>query len=395
LIKAAFVHTLLFFADEFPALPKQPKEAILKWLSSEVPSISKIDAGYNIGDTFRGFGAYLNAAQVAEIRNHKYVKYVEEDSIATITAFTDRQDWGQIRVNQKNRNLTTNNPSYTYATSYPNQNLDNTVWDFVAGVQAPFKNTGTKAEVCIIDTGVRATHQEIQGRVISQINFTNDTNGFNDGNGHGTHVAGSCCGSFRGVARQTSVVSAKALNNGGSGQWTWIISAIQWCADRNNNPTRTYITSMSLGGGLTLAVNDAINAAADFTIPVVAAGNENGDACTRSPASAARAITVMASDKDDQKATFSNFGRCADIWAPGVSVHSGWYTTDVAYNTISGTSMATPLVSGLIAYYTDDESIAITRDAALHELHKTGTQDAIRNCPQGTINVLASDGRLP
>jgi len=152
---------------------------------------------------------------------------------------------------------------------------------------------------------------------------------------------------------------------------------------------------MSLGGGLTLAVNDAINAAADFTIPVVAAGNENGDACTRSPASAARAITVMASDKDDQKATFSNFGRCADIWAPGVSVHSGWYTTDVAYNTISGTSMATPLVSGLIAYYTDDESIAITRDAALHELHKTGTQDAIRNCPQGTINVLASDGRLP
>jgi len=92
---------IIVFADEFPALPKQPKEAILKWLSSEVPSISKIDAGYNIGDTFRGFGAYLNAAQVAEIRNHKYVKYVEEDSIATITAFTDRQDWGQIRVNQK------------------------------------------------------------------------------------------------------------------------------------------------------------------------------------------------------------------------------------------------------------------------------------------------------
>jgi subtilisin family serine protease len=388
---------IVVFTDEFPELSReQPKEAIKKWLSLELPSVDPaiVDAGYNIGNTFRGFAAYLNTAQLAEIRNHKYVKYVEEDSIATIEAFTDRQDWGQIRVNQRNRDLTTNNPQYTYNTGYPNQNLDNTVWDFNAGIQAPYKNDGDSAEVCIIDTGVRATHQEISGRVDAQINYTNDTNGFNDGNGHGTHVAGSCCGRYRGVAKNSRVVSAKALNNGGSGQWTWIISAIQWCANRNVGDRRTYIMSLSLGGGIQQSVNDAINAAASQSIPVVAAGNENGDACLRSPASAVEAITVMASDKDDNRASFSNYGRCADVWAPGVSIHSGWYTSDTAYNTISGTSMATPLVSGLLAFYSDDDATPpLTRQRAIHELRTIGTADAIKNCPANTANILAATGR--
>jgi len=318
------------------------------------------------------------------------VEYVEEDSIATIQAFTDRQDYGQIRVNQRGRNLTTNSAQYTYATGYPNQNLDNTVWNFVAGVQAPFAKEGGMSEVCIVDTGVRATHQEIQGRVDAQINFSSDSS-VTDGNGHGTHVAGSCCGTFRGVATKSRVVSAKGLGNNGSGQWTWIISAMQWCADRNVNDQRTYVMSMSIGGGLTTAVNDALNAAATRTVPVVAAGNNNADACNYSPAAAAMAITVMASDKDDMKASFSNFGRCADIWAPGVSVHSGWYTSDVAYNTISGTSMATPLVSGLVAYFGDDGTLR--RETALLELRKYANADAIRNNPANTVNILAATGR--
>jgi subtilisin family serine protease len=389
---------IIVFADEFPELPQEPKEAIRKWISLELPSVNPavVDAGYNIGNKFRGFAGFLNAAQVAEIRNHKYVKYVEEDSIATTMApFTDRQDWGQIRVNQRTRNLATNSAQYTYATGYPNQNLDTDTWNFQPGIQADFKNSGTTAEVCVIDTGVRATHQEISGKVDAQINFTNDTNGFNDGNGHGTHVAGSCCGRYRGVAKAARVTSAKALSNSGSGQWAWIISAIQWCANRNVNDRRTYIMSMSLGGGIQTSVNDAINAAAPMSIPVVAAGNENTDACTRSPASAAEAITVMASDKDDNKASFSNYGRCADIWAPGVSVHSGWYTSDTAYNTISGTSMATPLVSGLIAFYADDDNNPpLSRNKAMAELRVIGTQDAVRNNPANTPNILAATGRV-
>lgn len=102
----------------------------------------------------------------------------------------------------------------------------------------------------------------------------------------------------------------------------------------------------------------------------------------------------MASDKDDMKATFSNYGRCADIWAPGVNIHSGWYTSDTAYSTISGTSMATPLVSGLIAYYSDDSSTTVTRHQALAELQKVGTPDAIRNNPAATVNILAATGRV-
>jgi len=333
-------------------------------------------------------------AQLAEIRNHRFVKYVEEDSIATIDDFTDRQDWGQIRVNQKNRDLTTDNPNYSYGNSYPNQNLDITVWNFAVGIQAPFKNDGNTAEVCIIDTGVRSTHQEISGKVDAQENFTNDTNGFNDGNGHGTHVSGSCCGKYRGVAKNARLSSAKALSNSGSGQWTWIISAIQWCANRNVDDRRTYIMSLSLGGAIQLSVNDAINSASSKSIPVVAAGNGNGDACTQSPASAVEAITVMASDKDDNKATFSNYGRCADVWAPGVNIHSGWYTSDIAYNTISGTSMATPLVSGLLAAYGDDDkNPPLTRPKAIHELRTIGTQGAIKNCPANTENLLAFTGR--
>jgi len=362
----------------------------------ELPSVDPaiVDAGYNIDNRFRGFAGFLNAAQLAEIRNHKSVKYVEEDSIASIEDFTDRQDWGQIRVNQKSRNLQTNNTAYSYANGYPNQNLDISVWAFESGIQAPYKNSGDTAEVCIIDTGVRSTHQEISGKVDAQENFTNDTNGFNDGNGHGTHVAGSCCGKFRGVAKNARLSSAKALSNSGSGQWTWIISAIQWCANRNVGDRRTYIMSLSLGGAIQLSVNDAINAAASQSIPVVAAGNENGDACTRSPASAVEAITVMASDKDDNKATFSNFGRCADVWAPGVSIHSGWYTSDTAYNAISGTSMATPLVSGLLAFYGDDaKNPPFTRQEAIHELRAVGVENAIRNCPANTVNLLAFTGR--
>jgi subtilisin family serine protease len=384
------------FTKDFPELPRdQAKEAIKKWISMELPAVDPkvVEAGYNINE-FRGFNAYLNAAQLEVIRGHPLVKYVEEDSIATITDFTDRQDWGQVRVHQPARFLTTNNAQYTYdGTTYPNQNLDITVWNFIEGVQNPFRNTGKKAEVCIIDTGVRATHQEILGRVDAQVDYTNSTNGFQDGNGHGTHVAGSCCGTFRGVAPESRISSAKALSNSGSGQWAWIISAIEWCAKRNTNRQTTYIMSMSLGGGLTVAVNEAINAASTDTIPVVAAWNENMNSCTRSPASAHRSITVMASDKDDNKASFSNFGNCSDIWAPGVSVHSGWYTSDTAYNTISGTSMATPLVSGVIAGYADDDKgSGLTRDEAMRELQNVGQWNIIKSNPANTPNLFVFTG---
>jgi len=307
----------------------------------------------------------------------------------TIGAFTDRQDYGQIRINQGLRNLTTNSASYSYASAYPNQNLDVTVWNFVAGVQAAYTNDGSRAAVCVVDTGVRNSHSEFNGRVFANLSYVAGQTA--DGNGHGTHCAGSCCGRYRGTARNTRILSAKVLSDAGSGTNNNVISGINWCVTQQE-ASRTYIISLSLGGALSTAVNDAINSAATRTVPVVAAGNDNGDSCTKSPASAAQAITVGASDKDDNKASFSNYGRCLDIWAPGVSIHSSWYTSDTAYNTISGTSMATPLIAGLVASYA--QSGILSRNQALAELHRLSVT-AVKNVPTGTETKLASTGRRP
>jgi cerevisin len=385
---------IVVFNDDAPALDF--KEAIQKWLLLEVPSVNSEEVAnvYNIDNKFRGFAIYLDAAGLLELRNHKYVKYIAEDNVVYALAFTDRQDWGQIRVNQRARNLNTNSATYTYSgTTYPNQNLDITVWNFAAGIQANVSGDGSRATVCIVDTGIRSTHQELSGRVDATTSFVAGQT--TDGNGHGTHCAGSAAGRYRGVARNARITSAKVLSDSGSGTNANVISGIQWCSNRATSGTMTYVISLSLGGAQNTAVNDAINAVTPRSVPVVAAGNENTDACTRSPASATRAITVAASDKDDTKASFSNYGSCVNIWSPGVSIHSGWYTSDTAYNTISGTSMATPLVAGLVASFAGTTSTYLNRDQAMTTLTNNGVNGVIRNNPANTPNVLASTGRTP
>jgi subtilisin family serine protease len=383
---------IVVFTDDAPEL--DARESIQKWLSEEVRNVDvdEVNNVYNVDNKFRGFQSYFTPAGLFSVRSHKYVKYVEEDGVVQLDAFTDRQDWGQIRVNQQARNLATNNAQYNYTSGYPNQNLDITVWNFVAGIQALVNGDGSRATVCVVDTGIRASHQELAGRVDATTSFVAGQT--TDGNGHGTHCAGSCCGRYRGMARNVRITSAKVLSDAGSGTNANVISGVNWCANRATNAQMTYIISMSLGGAQATAVNDAVNAAAPRSIPVVAAGNENADACTRSPASAREAITVAASDKDDTKASFSNVGTCVDIWAPGVSIHSSWYTSDTAYNTISGTSMATPLVAGLVATMAPASGY-LTRSQGLTALTSRASNGTIRNCPTNTANRLASTGRTP
>jgi subtilisin family serine protease len=382
---------IIVFNKDAPQLDL--KEEIQKWVSLELPSVNpdEVENIYNIDNTFRGFAAYLSASGLTELRGHKYVKFIEENGVVQLDAFTDRQDWGQVRVNQRARNLNTTSTQYSYATGYPNQNLDITVWNFAAGIQANVSGDGSRATVCVVDTGIRATHQELAGRVDATISYVAGQT--TDGNGHGTHVAGSCCGRYRGVARAARITSAKVLSDSGSGTTANVISGVNWCAGRANDATRTWVISMSLGGGFSQANNDAVNAAARLSVPVVASGNDNNNACNYSPASATQAITINACDKDDTKASFSNFGNCTDFWAPGVSIHSSWYTSDTAYNTISGTSMATPLVSGLVA--TLGGNPGLTRGTAYSALQSRAVQGVIKNNPAQTPNYLVSTGRTP
>jgi len=383
--------------------PDMSQEAIQKWLSVEY-SVNPEEVGnsWNIANLFRGFSAYLSRDEVLAIRNHSSIEFVEEDSVVSIdAAFTARQDWGQIRANQGARNLSTNSATNNYnnVNSYPSGSAATETWDFLSGVQqnisASTNNDGSKSIVCIVDTGIRATHQEFVGRVARTANFVpNEAN--TDLNGHGTHVAGTTAGSYRGLAPRATIFVAKVLNQQGSGTNTQVVDGINWCANQfsSGDKTQTFVLNLSLGGAVNTATNNAINAAAAAgCVPVVAAGNENTNACTRSPASARDAITVAATASDDGKASFSNYAECVNIWAPGVSIHSAWITNDQSYNTISGTSMASPVVAGVVAGY--GNAGYLTQAVAQRELDNRGTRGVVKNCPPATPNILVSTGRKP
>ncbi len=213
-----------------------------------------------------------------------------------------------------------------------------------------YTQSGAGVTAYIVDTGILASHSEFSGRVRSGFKASDvlDGSGTTDCNGHGTHVAGTVAGSTYGVAKDASLVAVRVLNCAGSGSWSGVIEGINWAAsDHAGGPA---VLNMSLGGGFSQAVNDATAAAvADGITVVVASGNSNADACTSSPASTPTAITVNATDITDARATFSNYGSCTDIYAPGVNITSSWYTSNTATNTISGTSMATPHVVGAAA----------------------------------------------
>ncbi|MCG3207379.1 MAG: hypothetical protein FOGNACKC_00979 [Anaerolineae bacterium] len=209
--------------------------------------------------------------------------------------------------------------------------------------------TGAGVHAYIIDTGIRATHEEFGNRVAAGYDFVDNDTTPNDCHGHGTHVAGTVGGSVYGVAREVTLHAVRVLDCAGSGSYSAVIAGIDWVANNHSSPA---VINMSLGGGFSTAVNDAVKRATDAGVTVVvAAGNSNADACLSSPAAAPQAITVGATTSTDARSSFSNFGSCLDIFAPGSSIKSAWNTGDNAYNTISGTSMASPHVAGVAALY--------------------------------------------
>jgi subtilisin family serine protease len=202
----------------------------------------------------------------------------------------------------------------------------------------------------VIDTGIRVTHQTFGGRAVWGTNTTGDgTN--TDCNGHGTHVAGTIGGSQYGVAKAVHLVAIKVLNCQGSGTSASVVAGIDYVTAQHATGTPA-VANMSLGGGANTAIDYAVrNSIAAGVSYAIASGNSNANACNTSPARVAEAITVNASDINDARASFSNYGSCTDIFAPGVNITSSWNTSDTATNTISGTSTATPHVAGAAALY--------------------------------------------
>lgn len=201
----------------------------------------------------------------------------------------------------------------------------------------------------VIDTGVRISHSQFGGRAFNGYDAVSNDNVAQDGNGHGTHVASTIAGSTYGIAKQARIVAVRVLNNAGSGTTAGVVAGIDWVTANHSGPS---VANMSLGGGASTAIDTAVrNSISSGVTYAVAAGNSSANASSYSPARVTEAITVGATTNTDARASYSNYGSVLDIFAPGSSITAGWYTSDTATNTISGTSMATPHVAGAAAVY--------------------------------------------
>jgi subtilisin family serine protease len=302
-------------------------------LERRLAAHEKIISKFEIG-TLIGYSAVLSKETLATELEHANVRYIEADQVVTINEETQTgATWGIDRIDQVSLPL---NATYRYLSS-----------------------AGSGITVYVIDTGIFLSHTEFGGRAIAGTNtITGETDA--DGNGHGTHVAGTIGGTIYGVAKKTTLVAVKVLSSSGSGTTNGVISGIQWVTTNHTERAKKEgagrsVANMSLGGGVSATLDAAVeqSIAAGVTY-AIAAGNNNLDACNYSPARVPGAITVGATTNTDARASFSNFGKCLDIFAPGNSITSAWIGNDKATNTISGTSMAAPHVAGAAAVYLGD-----------------------------------------
>jgi subtilisin family serine protease len=367
-------------------------EAAEKWLSPIIGD-AKVHFAWSFSD-FRGLSVSLTADQISLLRQESAVKHVEENCIVRLpylerkgdlqtlqTAVAGLPGWGQYRSDQTATNWTNTvpfNPPSTAAST----------------------GTANARTVHILDTGVRTTHDEFKtptggaSRVVTSVTFTTD--GTADDNGHGTHVAGTCCGVNAGYDTWATLVSVKVLNKQGSGTTTGIINGINYVV--NNKRTGTNLISMSLGGtgtSLNSAVTSAFNAGVNS---IVAAGN--GDALGRgipandtTPCNAIDSFCVASCNTNNQLSSFSNYGYYVDIIAPGENILSASYTADNAYTTMSGTSMATPAVTGVVSITAYVSPSKATTSNLRSTMTACSTKNIINNLstkPQ-TVNYLLYD----
>jgi subtilisin family serine protease len=280
-------------------------------------------------NALKGFSAELSEKEALKIAARDDVKYVEEDGLVSIDTTQSPVTWGLDRIDQRSLPLSN---SYTYTAN------------------------GSGVKAYIIDTGINTAHSDFGGRAIDGYDAVDGALPAADCNGHGTHVSGTVGGNTYGVAKGVTLVAVRVLDCSGNGTDSGVVAGVNWVTS-NHAAGQPAVANMSLGGGISQALDDAVNGAINDGVTfAVAAGNGDAagnplDACNGSPSRVANAITVSATSSSDTKASWANYGTCVDLFAPGVSITSDWYSSTTATNTISGTSMATPHVTGVAAMY--------------------------------------------
>jgi len=330
-----------------------------RWESLGVAIHHRYDAALN------GFAATLPAAAVARLSRNPNVAYVEADRIIRIDTAQSPATWGLDRIDQ--RALPLNN-TYNY------------------------NATGSGVTAYIIDTGIRVSHTQFGGRATVGYDAISDGRNGIDCHGHGTHVAGTVGGSTYGVAKSVTLKAVRVLNCSGSGSTSGVIAGVNWVTSNARKPA---VANMSLGGSISTSLDTAVSNSIKAGITyAIAAGNSNKNACNYSPARVATAITVGATTSSDSRASYSNYGKCLDLFAPGSSITSAWYTSTTATNTISGTSMATPHVAGVAALYLQRNPTS-TPAQVVSALTANATPNVVKSPGSNSPNKLLYSGFIP
>jgi hypothetical protein len=321
----------------------------------------------------RGFTARMSERAAIALSRDPAVELVEEDGVITIDAIQIDPPWGLDRIDSRSLQQ---NGKYVH------------------------DRYGSGVHAYIIDTGIRQTHSQFYGRIGAGYDAVTSGGTADDCNGHGTHVAGTVGGSSYGVAKAVTLHPVRVLNCSGSGTTSGVVAGIDWVRTSHIAPA---VANLSLGGSasttLDTAIQNLINAGVTV---VVAAGNSNADACNYSPARVADAITVGATTSSDARASWSNYGGCLDLFAPGDGVLSAYHSSDIATATLSGTSMASPHVAGAVALFLQQNPGAspaivanvIRNSAGMGYVSNEGTSspDRLLNIGFNSISLQAPSG---